>query len=76
MEWCGNVCFLVWVDEGQKVGVYAVRLARFFLKFVTELIGIGFLIFKTDAYRLRSVFQLIAVRFFAVDLIGLVGLKH
>ena len=44
-----------------------------FLKFVTKLIGIGFLIIKTDAYRLGSVFQPIAVWFFAVGLIDLVG---
>ena len=68
---------------GCGVGVCAVRSARFFLKFVTEPIGIGFLIIKTDAYCLGSVFQPIdsslfvlhnfAVRFFAVGLIGLVG---
>ena len=51
----------------------AVRLVLFFLEFVTELIEIDFLIIKTDAYRLWSVFQPIAVWFFAVGLISLVG---
>ena len=53
--------------------MYAVRLARFFLEFVTETIGIGFLIIKTDAYRLGSIFRPIAARFGQLDLIGLVG---
>ena len=35
-----------------------------------------FFIIRTDAYRLGSVFRPIAVRFFAVGLIGLVDLKH
>ena len=39
-----------------------IRLAWFFLKIVTELIGIGFLIIKTDSYRLESVFRFITVR--------------
>ena len=47
-----------------------------FPKFITELIGISFLIIKTDVYFLGLVFQPIAVRFLAVGLIGLVGLKH
>ena len=51
----------------------AVRLAQFFLEFVTESIGIGFLIIKTYAYRLGSIFRSIAVRFGQLDLIGLVG---
>ena len=59
-----------------KLGVCAVRLARFFLKIVTEPIGISFLIIKTDSYRLRSVFQPIVVRFGWLSLIGLVGLKR
>ena len=59
-----------------KLRVSAVRLARFFLKFVTKSIKIGFLIIKNDAYRLGLVFQPIAVRCLAVDLISLVGLKH
>ena len=42
-----------------------------FFKFVTEPIGIGFVIIKTDAYRLGSVFQPIAVRF---DRLGLIGI--
>ena len=46
----------------------------FFFKFVIELIGIGFVIIKTDTYRLRSVFRPIAVRFNQLGLIGLVGL--
>ena len=58
-----------------SLGVCTVRSARFFPKFITEPIGIGFLIIKTDAYRLGSVFRPIAVRFFAVGLIGLVGLN-
>ena len=45
-------------------------------KIVTEMIGIGFLIIKTDSYRLRSVFQPIVVRFGWLSLIGLVSLKH
>ena len=48
----------------------------FFLKFVIELIGIGFLIIKINAYRLGSVFQPIVVWFGRFGLIGLVGLKH
>ena len=57
----------------QKVstrGVH-VRSVRFFSKFITEPIEIGFLIIRTDAHHLRSVFQPIAVPFFAVGLIGL-----
>ena len=57
-------------------GVCTVRSARFFLKFVTEPIRISFVIIKTDAYRLGSVFQPITVRFDWLGLIGLVGLKH
>ena len=53
-----------------------VRLGWFFLKFITKPIKIGFLIIKINAYRLRSVFRHIAVRFFAVGLIGFVGLKN
>ena len=53
-----------------------IRLAWFFLKIVTELIGIGFLIIKTDSYRLESVFRFIKVRIGRLVLIGLVGLKH
>ena len=59
-----------------SLGVCTVRLARFFPKFITEPIGIGFLIIGIDAYRLVSVFRLLAVRFFAVGIIGLIGLKH
>ena len=51
----------------------AVQSARFFLEFVTESIGIGFLIIKTDAYRLGSIFRPIVVRFGQLGLIGLVG---
>ena len=47
-----------------------------FFKFITELMEIGFFIIKTNAHYLRSVFQPIAVRFFAVDLVSLVGLKY
>ena len=57
-------------------GVRVVQSARFFLKFVTEPIGIGFLIIKTNAYRLGSVFRPIVVWFGRFGLIGLVGLKH
>ena len=42
-----------------------------FFKFVTEPIGIGFVIIETDAYRLGSVFQPIAVRFDRLSLIGI-----
>ena len=59
-----------------KLRVSVVRLARFFLKFVTKSIKIGFLIIKTDAYRLGLVFRPIVVQCLAVDLISLVGLKH
>ena len=59
-----------------EIGVCAVQSAQFFLKFVTEPIGIGFVIIKTDAYRLGSVFRPIAVGFDQLGLIGLVGLKH
>ena len=58
----------------QKVRVYAVWLARFFFQFVTELIGIGSAIIKTNAYWLGSVFQPIAMRFDWFGLIGLVDL--
>ena len=57
-------------------GVCTVRWARFFLKFVTEPIRISFVIIKTDAYQLGSVFRPITVRFDWLGLIGLVGLKH
>ena len=57
-----------------EVGVCVVRLAWFFSKFVTKPIGIGFVIIKTDAYWLRSVFRPIAVQFDPFGLIGLVGL--
>ena len=66
-----SIFFLV-----SNLGVCTVWSARFFLKFVIELIGIGFFIIKTDAYRLGSVFRLIVVRFLAIGLIGLVGLKY
>ena len=39
-------------------------VAAIFLKFITEPIEIGFLIIRTDAHRLGSVFRPIAVRFF------------
>ena len=58
------------------LGVCTIRSAQCFAKFITELIEVGFLIIRTDAYRLGSVFRPIAVQFFAVGLIGLVGLKH
>ena len=47
----------------------------FFFKFITEPIEIGFLIIRTDAQHLRSVFRPIAVRFLTVNLIGLFGLR-
>ena len=40
-----------------------------FFKFVTKSIGIGFVIIKTDAYRLGSIFRPIAVRFVRLGLI-------
>ena len=52
------------------------RSTRFFLKFVTKPIEIGFLIIKIDAYCLESIFRPIAVWFGQLDLIGLIGLKH
>ena len=57
-----------------EVGVCVVRLARFFSKFVTKPIGIGFVIIKTDAYRLGSIFRLIVMQFDRLGLIDLVGL--
>ena len=54
--------------------VCAVRSAWFFFKFVTEPIGIGFVIIKTDAYRLGSIFRPIAAQLDWLGLIGLVGL--
>ena len=59
-----------------ELGVCTVRLAWYFFKFVIEPIEIGFVIIKTDAYRLGSVFRPIAVRFDQLGLIGLVDLKH
>ena len=47
-----------------------------FSKFITKPIEIGFFIIRIDAHRLRSVFHPIAVRFFVVSLVGLVGLKY
>ena len=46
----------------------------FFFKFVTEPIGIGFVIIKTDAYRLGLIFRPIAAQLDWLGLIGLVGL--
>ena len=57
-----------------ELGVCTVRLARYFFKFVTEPIEIGFVIIKTDAYQLGSVFRPMAVRFDRLGLIDLVGL--
>ena len=68
-------CLLENVEElllSMFLGVCAVWSVRFFLKFITEPIEIGFLIIKIDAYRLGSGFRHIAVRFFAVGLVGLV----
>ena len=59
-----------------EIGVCVGRSAQFFLKFVIEPIGIGFVIIKTDAYRLGPVFRPISVRFDQLGLIGLVSLKH
>ena len=50
--------------------------ARFFPKFITEPIGIGFLIIGTDAYGIVSVFRPLMVRLFVVGIISLVDLKH
>ena len=44
----------------------------FFFKFITEPIEIGFVIIKTDAYQLRSIFRPITVRFDRLGLIGLI----
>ena len=57
-----------------ELGVCMVRLARYFFKFVTEPIEIGFVIIKTDAYQLGLVFWPMAVQFDQLGLIGLVGL--
>ena len=51
--------------------VCTVQSVRFFPKFITEPIRIGYPIIITDAYYQGSVFQLIAVRFFAIGFIGL-----
>ena len=51
-----------------------VQSTRFFFKFVTKPIKIGFVIIKTDAYQLGSIFQPILVRFDWLNLIGLDGL--
>ena len=59
-----------------KLGVCVVRLGRFFSKFITEPIDIGFFIIGIDAHHLRSVFRPIAVWFFMVSLLGLVNLKY
>ena len=59
---------------GLHLGVCAVWFARYFFKFVTEPIGIGFVIIKTNVYRLGSVFRPMVVRFDRLGLIGLVGL--
>ena len=48
------------------VGLCVVWKGRFFSKFITELIEIGFFIIGIDAHRLGSVFRPIAVRFFVV----------
>ena len=58
----------------QEVRVCAVQSAWFFFKFVTEPIGISFVIIKIDAYWLRSVFWPIAVQFDQLGLISLVSL--
>ena len=51
---------MVLIRESNRVsfllGVCVVQSVWFFLKFVTESIMIGFLIIKTDAYQLGSVF--------------------
>ena len=51
---------MVLIRESNRVsfllGVCVVQSVWFFLKFVIESIRIGFLIIKTDAYRLGSVF--------------------
>ena len=57
-----------------ELGVCTVWLARYFFKFVTEPIEIGFVIIKTDAYQLGLVFRPMAVQFDQLGLIGLVGL--
>ena len=48
-----------------------VQSTRFHPKFITEPIGIGFLIIGTDAHHLGSVFRLIEVWFLVIGLIGL-----
>ena len=75
MMTCEDFKFFYEIHVGPSyLGVCAVRFARYFFKFVTEPIGIGFVIIKTDAYRLGSVFQPMAVRFDRLGLIYLVGL--
>ena len=53
-----------------KSRVCAVRSTQFVFKFVTEPIGISFVIIETDAYQLGSVFRPIVVWFDCLDLIG------
>ena len=62
------------VTHHSKLGVCTIQSARFFSKFIIELIRIGFLIIETDAHRLGLVFRPIAVRFLVAGLFGLVGL--
>ena len=51
------------VTHHSKLRVYTVWSAGFFSKFITESIGISFLIIGTDAHYLGSVFRPIAVQF-------------
>ena len=62
-----TLCSLVILTRGVHGSVSSV----FFFKFVTELIGIDFVIIETDAYQLGSVFRPIVVRF---DRLGLIGI--
>ena len=62
--------------SSSKVMIRGVRgsVGSVFFKFVTEPIGIGFVIIKTDAYRLGLIFRPIAAQLDWLGLIGLVGL--
>ena len=51
--------------------VCTVQSVRFFPKFITKPIRIGYPIIITDAYNQGSVFRLIAIRFFAIGFISL-----
>ena len=58
------------------IGVCAVQQGPFFCQIYYRTDRDQFFIIGTDAHHLGSIFQSIMVRFFAVGLVGLVGLKY